>query len=243
MGTVQTTIVEDDVPSFTPVELVDNAPEIPMVKAQIKHVVLYNIDKMTIHYSNHVLTFLMDFAFEGELTVKGKSVNKEEGDKEGMIEIEKKSFMAGMKQMYSVNIPDGVVVVDIDVCRPQGVELPLTEYLLIDHVTSEISLLEMAKMTKMNFQYGDVWYNAFDVFGVGEEKGGEDLCAVCMCEPREILLLPCRHVAMCAECYNEVKERTRQCPVCRGTITAAINFSRKPEKKEVAIDMENPHLN
>ena len=73
-----------------------------------------------------------------------------------------------------------------------------------------------------------------------DENETEDLCVICITDPREILLLPCRHVAMCAECYEEVKERTRQCPICRANITAAINFGKnKKETNDVEIEIDN----
>jgi hypothetical protein len=40
--------------------------------------------------------------------------------------------------------------------------------------------------------------------------------AVCMDSPLEVLLIPCRHVALCRECAAD--PRLTRCPVCRADI-------------------------
>jgi hypothetical protein len=45
-------------------------------------------------------------------------------------------------------------------------------------------------------------------------------CIVCMDAPRSVLLLPCKHLALCNECW-QCKEM-KQCPCCRGLIDSAI---------------------
>mmetsp|Transcript_110394 Transcript_110394/g.356013 ORF Transcript_110394/g.356013 Transcript_110394/m.356013 type:complete len:211 (+) Transcript_110394:86-718(+) len=54
---------------------------------------------------------------------------------------------------------------------------------------------------------------------VGEEertKSGALACVVCLEAPREILLLPCRHVCCCKACAD----RLERCPMCRAQKTA-----------------------
>jgi hypothetical protein len=49
-------------------------------------------------------------------------------------------------------------------------------------------------------------------------------CVVCLEAPKNSLLLPCKHIAMCAECTLAVftaSSRPR-CPVCRSTIADCI---------------------
>jgi ankyrin repeat protein len=49
-------------------------------------------------------------------------------------------------------------------------------------------------------------------------------CVVCLSAPKESLLLPCKHVAMCAECTKAVLTSSKQpqCPVCRSRIADCI---------------------
>jgi hypothetical protein len=39
------------------------------------------------------------------------------------------------------------------------------------------------------------------------------LCALCMTDDSCVLLLPCKHVCMCENCYSRMT--TEQCPICR----------------------------
>lgn len=40
-----------------------------------------------------------------------------------------------------------------------------------------------------------------ELFGLEE---GEVDCTVCLCEPKDIVLLPCRHVCICHQCHANV---------------------------------------
>lgn len=55
-------------------------------------------------------------------------------------------------------------------------------------------------------------------------------CVVCLDEPRSVLLLPCKHLVLCAGCMVQMQRHARQayawgdsdnrdikCPVCRET--------------------------
>lgn len=44
--------------------------------------------------------------------------------------------------------------------------------------------------------------------GAGEHRGE---CVVCLCEPRAVVLLPCRHLAVCGDCLPHLDK----CPCCR----------------------------
>ena len=50
-----------------------------------------------------------------------------------------------------------------------------------------------------------------------EEMG--TYCLICMCQPSNIVLIPCNHLCICSECFIKYKENnnggTVQCPMCR----------------------------
>ena len=69
---------------------------------------------------------------------------------------------------------------------------------------------------------------------VGAEKG-KQTCIVCMERPKSVLVLPCRHLCMCAECARQLLDQARRrsererrtasgvgvppkCPICRGDV-------------------------
>ena len=264
MGQIQTIpmTIDQNVPDPL-IELDTPEPEIPLVKAQIKHVVLYYIDKLSIHRNSDLLQFTLDCAIAAHLTASYIKDNQR-------ILLETLELPAQMKQNISIpNITNEMKSVIIEISKSSSAEIPLTDYILIDNVIITIELNgEMPKITHQQFKIGEAFYNSFDVFGIGtesenhhdhsEQKEGsmentEELCVICTTDPREILLLPCRHIAICADCYEEVKDRTKQCPICRMDISAAINFSKREqssdslqhqnEQNEVAIDLENVHMN
>ena len=47
------------------------------------------------------------------------------------------------------------------------------------------------------------------------QEGDDDpSCVVCLARPRAVVLLPCRHLSMCALCAADVPT----CPMCRGAV-------------------------
>ena len=53
-----------------------------------------------------------------------------------------------------------------------------------------------------------------------------------MCEPRDTLVLPCRHMAFCSYCASIMRYQCERCPICRQSVTSLLQFTRT-EKKEV----------
>jgi len=66
----------------------------------------------------------------------------------------------------------------------------------------------------------DQFLHVQDIFG--KEEDGE--CLVCMTDPKNTILLPCRHMCLCRDCL--LKMVTAKCPICRTTIDQHISFTR-----------------
>lgn len=47
----------------------------------------------------------------------------------------------------------------------------------------------------------------------GNDPGKE--CVICLSEPRDTTVLPCRHMCMCGECAKVLRFQTNRCPICR----------------------------
>jgi hypothetical protein len=47
-----------------------------------------------------------------------------------------------------------------------------------------------------------------------EPNDGKE-CVVCMSLERDTIVLPCRHLCVCAECAEETRGRMDKCPICR----------------------------
>ena len=63
-----------------------------------------------------------------------------------------------------------------------------------------------------------------DRAGDGEDRELPDrlVCVVCLGAEREVILLPCGHVCVCATCADTLLAGGHQCPVCRGPITTVM---------------------
>ncbi|KAI4334413.1 hypothetical protein L6164_019110 [Bauhinia variegata] len=65
-------------------------------------------------------------------------------------------------------------------------------------------------------------YELQEIYGIGNtgdgdidgnESGRE--CVICLSEPRDITVLPCRHMCMCSGCAKLLRSHTDSCPICR----------------------------
>lgn len=59
--------------------------------------------------------------------------------------------------------------------------------------------------------------------GVDGNEGRRE-CVVCMSEPRDTAMLPCRHMCLCGSCAEQLRGRTQyrsyRCPICRERISS-----------------------
>ena len=75
-------------------------------------------------------------------------------------------------------------------------------------------------LVKQRLQVDGALYDLQDVFG---DDGDEAECAICLCDPKKVIVMPCRHLSMCAECALTVAmSRDARCPICRGPIEELI---------------------
>ena len=61
-----------------------------------------------------------------------------------------------------------------------------------------------------------------DVFGLETEgeEGGQ--CVACMSEPKDTIVLPCRHLCVCSDCFDQLP--TDRCPVCRTAFSSYLRI-------------------
>lgn len=57
-------------------------------------------------------------------------------------------------------------------------------------------------------------------------------CVVCLSDPREVFVLPCRHLCLCADCAPDYKRQANRCPICRKTIVQMVRL--RPQQVEAA---------
>ncbi|MCE3214888.1 hypothetical protein HAX54_000209, partial [Datura stramonium] len=59
--------------------------------------------------------------------------------------------------------------------------------------------------------------NNSDETSVNDEESGKE-CVICMTEPKDTAVLPCRHMCLCGECAKELRHQSNKCPICRQPI-------------------------
>lgn len=109
---------------------------------------------------------------------------------------------------------------------------------------AQITLAVLEKNDEGNFQVRVVkqilWiegvrYELREIYGISngisnaEDTAFEDTdpgkeCVICMTEPKDTAVLPCRHMCMCSECAKELRLQSNKCPICRQPIHQLIEI-------------------
>lgn len=70
-----------------------------------------------------------------------------------------------------------------------------------------------------------------------EDNGSE--CVICICEPRDTLILPCRHLCLCNSCADSLRYQANNCPICRAPFRALLQI-KAVQKSNTPIININP---
>jgi E3 ubiquitin-protein ligase MGRN1 len=91
------------------------------------------------------------------------------------------------------------------------------------------------KVAQQKIHHRDTTYVVHDIFGLdhtGErESEGSRECVVCMSEPRDTTVLPCRHLCVCAPCAELMRMQTNKCPICRAPVTSLLKITLSNNKE------------
>ncbi|KAF7813769.1 putative E3 ubiquitin-protein ligase LUL4 [Senna tora] len=74
-------------------------------------------------------------------------------------------------------------------------------------------------------------YELKELYGIGgsaaagfdDNDTGKE-CVICMTEPKDTAVLPCRHMCMCGECAQALWLQSNKCPICRQPIEELIQI-------------------
>ncbi|XP_042475118.1 probable E3 ubiquitin-protein ligase LUL2 [Macadamia integrifolia] len=89
-----------------------------------------------------------------------------------------------------------------------------------------------------------LWVNAMryelqEIYGIGNsvesDFDGNDSgkeCVICLSEPRDTTVLPCRHMCMCSGCAKVLRYQTDRCPICRQPVARLleIKVNNRPDE-------------
>lgn len=70
-------------------------------------------------------------------------------------------------------------------------------------------------------------YVTKELYGEHDETTQEE-CVICLSDPKDTALLPCRHLCVCSSCFS----RLELCPVCRAPFTAYLRIPTKSEDQD-----------
>lgn len=65
--------------------------------------------------------------------------------------------------------------------------------------------------------------NAVDRSEYDEDDFGKE-CVICMSEPRDTAVMPCRHMCMCNGCASSFKSQMNRCPICRQPVESLLKI-------------------
>uniref|UniRef100_A0A0D9VS08 RING-type E3 ubiquitin transferase n=1 Tax=Leersia perrieri TaxID=77586 RepID=A0A0D9VS08_9ORYZ len=84
-------------------------------------------------------------------------------------------------------------------------------------------------------------YELQEIYGIGNSVDGDvdandpgKECVICLSEPRDTTVLPCRHMCMCSECAKVLRYQTTRCPICRQPVERLleIKVNNKAEEQQ-----------
>ncbi|GAV64688.1 zf-C3HC4_3 domain-containing protein [Cephalotus follicularis] len=78
------------------------------------------------------------------------------------------------------------------------------------------------KVLKQFLWVNGMRYELQEIYGIGNSVDGDveandpgKECVICLSEPRDTTVLPCRHMCMCSPCAKVLRFKTDRCPICR----------------------------
>ncbi len=97
------------------------------------------------------------------------------------------------------------------------------------------------RVVKQRIWVDGVSYELQEIYGIENCATGnaeEDAtagkeCVVCLSEPRDTTVLPCRHMCMCSGCARMLRHQTNRCPICRTPVESLLEI--KVERRPAAL--------
>ncbi|KAK4524562.1 hypothetical protein GAYE_SCF04G2463 [Galdieria yellowstonensis] len=104
-------------------------------------------------------------------------------------------------------------------------------YLSLDEKEKSSSAALPLKVIKQKILVNGVVYELEEIYGIDSgstvtqgclsnssyaDEGAN--CAICLSQPRDTALLPCRHMCLCSECAQRLRFQSNSCPICRQSV-------------------------
>ncbi|KAL4346612.1 hypothetical protein GQ457_17G009440 [Hibiscus cannabinus] len=95
------------------------------------------------------------------------------------------------------------------------------------------------RVVKQILWVNEMRYELQEIYGIGNsvdndvdanDSGKE--CVICLSEPRDTTVLPCRHMCMCSSCAKVLRCQTNRCPICRQPVERLLEIKVNNESDE-----------
>uniref|UniRef100_A0A914NI07 RING-type E3 ubiquitin transferase n=1 Tax=Meloidogyne incognita TaxID=6306 RepID=A0A914NI07_MELIC len=102
----------------------------------------------------------------------------------------------------------------------------------LERSTDQSAALILKPLKQKLFANGIV-YLLQEIFGIENKENGENSlmaeengaeCIICMANPRDTMILPCRHLCICNGCAETLRYKLNNCPICRSPFKALLKI-------------------
>eukprot|EP01120_Amphizonella_sp_Union-15-10_P002870 TRINITY_DN13162_c0_g1_i1.p1 TRINITY_DN13162_c0_g1~~TRINITY_DN13162_c0_g1_i1.p1 ORF type:complete len:205 (+),score=24.95 TRINITY_DN13162_c0_g1_i1:42-617(+) len=80
------------------------------------------------------------------------------------------------------------------------------------------------KTIKQKVEYRGVSYWLHDIYGSDEQQEDTSDCVICLTEPRSTIIIPCRHMCLCHQCAESLRDKSSKCPICRAPVRSLLKL-------------------
>ncbi|KAG0495695.1 hypothetical protein HPP92_000386 [Vanilla planifolia] len=137
------------------------------------------------------------------------------------------------------------LVIYTESCRPMQTDGP-SLHPTVTHAQITLAFIEkdskeafQVKVAKQILWIDGERYELKEIFGLsssssepivdGDDDGKE--CVICMTEPRDTAVFPCRHLCMCGNCAKAFRLQSNKCPICRQPVEKLLEINVQSSDK------------
>ncbi|XP_043283116.1 E3 ubiquitin ligase RNF157 [Venturia canescens] len=146
-----------------------------------------------------------------------------------------------------------IIPIAIHCVAEEGSEEPKQSHTTIAVVEKQTDGSFLLKALKQKLYVDGLCYLLQEIYGIenkntenakqGTDEDTEDNgseCVICMCDVRDTLILPCRHLCLCNGCADSLRYQANNCPICRAPFRALLQI--KALQKATGAVITNPPL-
>jgi len=141
-------------------------------------------------------------------------------------------FQPSLHEGQGLDCTQGDILPIVVHCLAEEGEEPRQSHVTIGVIEKHSDGSYALKTLKQKLFVDGLCYLIQEIYGV-ERKGADEVmddeiddtgaeCVVCMCDPRDTLILPCRHLCLCNACADSLRYQANNCPICRAPFRALL---------------------